>query len=47
MRRQLDVDPEAYADEYGVEGTAAIHANPQQHSQQRIVAHFEAAGILR
>lgn len=43
----LDIDPDAYTDEYGVEGAAAIRTDLQRHIQDSITAHFESIGVLR
>lgn len=42
----LAVDPDAYADEYGV-GHGDIRADLQQHAQAAMAAHFDAIGVLR
>lgn len=42
----LDIDPEAWATEYGVEGSKAIREDVKQHAANSIKQHFDNVGVL-
>ena len=42
----LDIDPEAWAIEYGVEGAAAIRADVKMHAINALKQHYDNIGVL-
>lgn len=46
VKVKLNVDPDAYFDEYGVP-MPEIAADLQKHCQTALIAHFEQIGILQ